>query len=144
MPRTVRTGSRAWHLRILLANERAVRLVEPGAAVVHGDRHHGIRAAVAAHLHTNHIMGHVDLTELDFRIRVQRNPLTRPFSDYHFYFLSGILFAATCNTHAATFIELQNRFRLTRRLGIEFKQHTNYSQAIEAIISSRNIDLYFL
>ena len=84
MPGTGEIGPRAWHRRILLADERPARLVEPGAPVVHGDRHHGIGTAVAAHLHAYHIVRHVDLTELDFSVRVQRNPLTRPFCDYHF------------------------------------------------------------
>ena len=51
----------------LLTNKRPVRLVEPGAAVVHGDGHHGIGTAIAAHLNAYHIVRHVDLTELDFR-----------------------------------------------------------------------------
>ena len=84
MPGTGETGPRAWYRRILLADQSAARLVEPGTAVVHGDRHHGIGTAVAAHLHAYHIVRHVELTELDFSVRVQRNPLTRPFSDYHF------------------------------------------------------------
>ena len=75
----------------LLTNKRPVRLVEPGAAVVHGNGHHGVGTAIAAHLNAYHIVRHVDLTELDFRIRVQRNPFTRPFCDYHLdLFLSGI------------------------------------------------------
>ena len=126
-PEPAKPVPRAWHRRILLADERPARLVEPGAPVVHGDRHHGIGTAVAAHLHAYHIVRHVDLTELDFSVRVQRNPLTLPFSDYHFdWFLSGI-------SPPQLYQRLSN-LAITQKFG-NVSPHTLTTQSVSIIIN---------